>query len=346
MVNVVFALGCSFLLSFLVTPVMIYVSKKRKIFDIPDTRKKHKKPTPLLGGIAIYFATIMTTILSIIFFAPKLENNIIVAFLIGITGVTLMGLIDDILSLSARRRLIILFSLALIVIIGCLQYYFQGRFTNQGSLLLVLLFSLLWIVGITNAVNFSDGLDGLAGSLSAIAAAAFAVVFYFQGRTQLALPTVLAMFGAIAGFLPYNFNPAKIFMGDAGSMFIGFMLGMLSIMSMSQQDIIFCIVPIYFLFVPLMDMYVAVLRRLLMHKPVMKPDNMHFHHRLLKRFNNHKTVMVILALFQVFFAGIGLLVYFTKAYLLGWIGLLLVVISAGVYTYVTARVKFDGKIRE
>ena len=259
-------------LSLGLTPLMIKASRRLKILDMPNGRKEHREPMPLMGGVAIYLATIAATVMFILLFVDGLQLNIVIAFLIGISGVTLMGLIDDILSLSAKRRLAILFVLALIVLVGCLQFYFPERLLHS-SLALTLLTSFIvvfWIVSITNAINLSDGLDGLASCLSLVSVAAFAVIFYLQGRTQLALPTTLALFGAIAGFLPYNISPARIFMGDAGSMFIGFMLGILSIMSMSQKPLEFFVVPVFIILMPILDMAMAILRRLLLKRPIMQ----------------------------------------------------------------------------
>lgn len=321
------------------TPLMIVASRKLKILDMPNPRKAHRDPMPLMGGIAIYLSTIAATILFIILFVEGLRLNIVIAFLIGISGVTMMGLIDDILSLSAKRRLVILFVLALIVLIGCLQFYFPSSLlhSDMGLTLLTAFVVVIWIVGITNAINLSDGLDGLASSLSLVSVAGFALIFYLQGRTQLALPTALALFGAIAGFLPYNISPAKIFMGDAGSMFIGFMLGILSIMSMSQKPIEFFVVPVFLILMPILDMSMSILRRMLLRRPVMQPDKMHFHHTLNKRFKSHRIVVVILAAFQLLFAGVGIAVYLTEWFTVGWIVLAGIAIGAVLYSLATAR---------
>ena len=292
-----------------------------------------------MGGIAIFLATIFATVIFIVFFVQGLKTNLVIAFVIGISGVTMMGLIDDVLALSAKRRLVILFILALIVLIGCLQFYFPPSLIHSslGITLLISFVVVIWVVGITNAINLSDGLDGLAGTLSLVSVAGFALIFFFQGRTQLALPTTLALFGAIAGFLPYNFSPAKIFMGDAGSMFIGFMLGILSIMSMSEKPIEFFVVPVFLILMPILDMSMSILRRLLLGRPVMQPDKMHFHHTLNKRFKSHRIVVVILAAFQLVFAAIGITVYLTEWFTIGWIILAGIAIGAVLYSLVTAR---------
>ena len=321
------------------TPLMILVSRKFKILDMPSSRKAHREPMPLMGGVAIFLATIIATVIFIVFFVQGLKTNIVVAFVIGISGVTMMGLIDDVLALSAKRRLVILFILALIVLIGCLQFYFPASLihSNLGITLLTSFLVVIWIVGITNAINLSDGLDGLAGTLSLVSVAGFALIFFFQGRSQLAFPTTLALFGAIAGFLPYNISPAKIFMGDAGSMFIGFMLGILSIMSMSEKPIEFFVVPVFLILMPILDMSMSILRRLLLRRPVMQPDKMHFHHTLNRRFKSHRIVVLILAAFQIVFAGIGIAVYLTEWFTIGWIILACIAIGAVLYSLATAR---------
>ena len=329
-------------LSLGLTPLMIKASRRLKILDMPNGRKEHHEPMPLMGGVAIYLATIVATVMFIVLFVDGLQLNIVIAFLIGISGVTLMGLIDDILSLSAKRRLVILFILALIVLVGCLQFYFPERLLHT-SLALTLLTSFIvvfWIVSITNAINLSDGLDGLASCLSLVSVAAFAVIFYLQGRTQLALPTTLALFGAIAGFLPYNISPARIFMGDAGSMFIGFMLGILSIMSMSQKPLEFFVVPVFIILMPILDMAMAILRRLLLKRPIMQADKQHFHHRLNRLFRSQRVVVLVMMLCQVAFAGIGIVIYLTEWFALGWALLGCIAVLSVLYTLRTV-----GQIR-
>lgn len=345
MLNYLIVAAVSIVLSLSMTPLMIVASRKWNIMDIPNGRKAHQQPIPLMGGVAIYFSTIVGTVLYVLLFEEfPLQLNIVIAFLIGISGVTMMGLIDDILSLSARRRLIVLFILALIVLIGCLQFYFPKTLLNDPLLAIATsVVVVVWIVAITNATNFTDGLDGLASCLSLVSALAFAVIFFLQGRDQLALPTTLALCGAICGFLVYNFHPAKIFMGDAGSMFIGFMLGILSIMSMSQKTIIVFVVPVFLMLVPIADMCMSVLRRLLLHKPVMKPDKMHFHHMLIDRFKNHRIAVLILMAAQMVFAGIGVMIYYidinydVQLYTPGWILLVVLAVMAFVYTLVKVK---------
>ncbi len=339
------AIAC--VLSLSLTPLMIGLSKRLKVLDMPDRRKAHNKPMPLMGGVAMYIATGAATLIYVLVITnlivipneQPLDIGLLAAFMVGITGVTAMGFIDDIMHLSAKRRLVILFILALIVLVGCLQFYFPpSLMQNHWSvILLVSLIVVVWIVAVTNAVNFADGLDGLASSLALVSAIGFALIFYLQGRTQLALPTALALCGAILGFLPFNISPAKLFMGDAGSMFIGFMLGIFSIMSMSDEPVAAFVVLAYLMLIPMADMGTAMLRRLIMKKPLMMPDMMHFHHILNRRFKSQRTTVLILTAAQVVSAMAGVLIYRLKLYCLGWIliGVLAAVVIA--YTVYKAR---------
>lgn len=339
MEHLLIAAVISLLLSLMLTPVMIAVSRKLKILDYPNKRKMHTAPIPLMGGIAIYLSAIVAIVLYIVFFVEGLKTNIVIAFIVGISGVTLMGLIDDILSLSARRRLATLFILALIVLVGSLQFYFPAQLMQSDALttLLISLAVVFWIVAITNAINLTDGLDGLASCLSLISAAAFAAIFYLQGRTQLALPTALALCGSILGFLVYNVSPAKIFMGDAGSMFIGFMLGIMTIMSMSQKNLIEVVVPIFIMIVPIMDLSMAVLRRILLKKPIMQPDKHHLHHGLSRHIKSQRLVVLALSAFQLAAAFAGIMIYITESFLLGWAGLGVIGIVCAAYTIMRTR---------
>lgn len=336
MLNSVFAISLSFLVSLFFTPLLIHIAKKRKIFDVPSARKEHSEPKPLLGGIAIFLATI----LSIIFFAKSASGYLIPVLIVGAAGIAFMGLIDDILSLSAKRRIVILFIIAIIVYFTCFNFYLDTQHLIGRSLFTVIIFSLfiiIWIVGIINAINFSDGLDGLASYLSIVSVISFAIIFAYQGRNTLALPFALALTGAIGGFIPYNRNPAMIFMGDAGSMFIGFILSLLSISSIRNENTLYAmIVPIYILFVPILDMCMSILRRIVIRKSIMKPDKMHFHHQLNKRFSNHLLVVIILALAQVIFCTAGIVIFIHKQYLLGWIIIAIIMLIVSIYTIITS----------
>ncbi|MGI5849372.1 MAG: glycosyltransferase family 4 protein [Christensenellales bacterium] len=338
MLNTILMVSTSFLFSLFLTPFLISLAKKKNIYDIPDSRKTHKEPTPLLGGLAVY----ISSMISIIIFAEASKMYAVPILVIGATGVTFMGLIDDIISLSAKRRMVILFCIALIVFFGCIRFYFAEFLMLDDTFIKILFFIyiIFWIVGITNAINFSDGLDGLASYLSLVSTIAFSIIFCLQGRNMFMLPITLALFGAIAGFIPYNRNPAMVFMGDAGSMFIGFMLSLLSITSISRETtLLSIIVPVYILFVPILDMCLSVLRRLVLKQPVMKPDNLHFHHKLNDRFKNHLIVVMMLSLTQILFAAMGIYIFVEKLYSVGWVALGSLIAFSALFTILSALKK-------
>ncbi len=338
MLEAVLTISASLMLSLFLTPLMISLAKALRIYDVPDSRKRHSSPTPLLGGLAICVAAIAS--IAVFGTTPRLFAKPVL--LLGGAGVAFMGMIDDMIHLCAKKRMAILVCIALIVFFGCIQFYFSGPgIMAQGDSFDRIVFGayiIIWIVGITNAVNFMDGLDGLASFLSLISAIAFAVIFCVQGRITLVLTATLALTGAVAGFLPYNRSPAMVFMGDAGSMFIGFMLSLLSITSVAHESTVLAIVvPIYILFVPILDMCLAILRRLLMKRSVMQPDNSHFHHKLNTLFRDHLIVVIILSLVQTAFAAAGILIYMHRAYVLGWAAIVMTAAGAAVYTVITVK---------
>lgn len=339
MLEIILIISSSFLISLFITPLMRTVAIKKNVVDMPNDRKSHKSPTPLLGGVAIC----ISAVIAILIFAEAKETYALPIIIVGAIGVSFVGLIDDIMSLSAKRRIVILFIIALIVFFGVIKFYFNGAEIMRESLIMNVIFSIFiifWLVGITNAINFSDGLDGLASYLSLVSTISFAIIFALQGRDMLVLPIALSVMGAIAGFIPYNRNPALIFMGDSGSMFIGFMLGLLSITSIAHEiTLLAIIVPIFILLVPILDMSMSILRRIIIKKPIMKPDKMHFHHVLNQHINNHIFVVIILSLIQIGFSVMGILTFINKTFLFAWIILAIIIFITSIYTIVSATKK-------
>ena len=336
MVNLILTISISFLITLLLTPLMILIAKRKNIYDVPNQRKEHQTLTPLLGGVAICIAVSIT----VLFFAKSTNSYVLPLMVLGSITVAFMGLIDDIIQLSEKRRMILLFIIAIIVFYGSLQFYINEYGILRGNLLETVIFSILsiiWIVGVTNAINFSDGLDGLASYLSIVSVISFAIIFALQGRDMLVLYVALALLGAIAGFIPYNRNPALIFMGDSGSMYIGFLLSLLAIASIAHETTLLSIVvPIFILFVPILDLCMAILRRLVLKKSIFKPDKMHFHHILNRRINNQIVVVIILSLIQILFAAIGVIILINKTFILGWIIIGITILISSVQTIVFA----------
>ena len=216
-----FLFAFSFLLAFLFTPVLRRIATKLKFLDYPDERKIHSKPMPLLGGLAIYISYVGAVFLNFNF-SVELKGIII-----GGTIILVIGLIDDIKHISATWRLISqIFASSVLVISGVKLSFLPNTWLGNGGEVLL---TIIWIVGITNAVNFFDGMDGLAAGLTAICALSFFTVAQITGQPYLGYLTI-ALAGSCLGFLKFNFKPASIFLGDAGSTFLGFTLAGIAVM--------------------------------------------------------------------------------------------------------------------
>ena len=321
-------------ISIVATPLTIPLAKKTGMVDMPDGgRKNHGRPLPYLGGAAIYLASMVSFLLAakanIPYFKPVLG--------LGFSAIFVLGLIDDIKDLSSKLRLSMHFFVSLVMyIFGSLYYFTAGVFGDTLFLqVLIGLFFVVWNTGIVSAVNWIDGLDGLAGGLSAIAASAFAFIMLLNNNTDFALPIAAGLIGAVLGFLPYNWHPSKTIMGDNGSTFLGFMLGALSIVVVNGCRTIFAFcVPILILAVPLMDTGVSMLRRKLRGQSIMTADGEHIHHKLIRRFEKHRKVVIIEYIMGAIAAATGILVYMLKAYWLGWILVGLLVIGGSMYAII------------
>lgn len=323
--------------SLVITPLTILVAKKIGMVDMPDGgRKNHAKPLPYLGGAAIYLGCILSFLLAAKANVPYFKP----VFLLGLSAIFVLGLVDDIKDLNPRLRLTLHFLCALLIYAFGARYYFTPGVFGDGRVMQVVigLFFILWNVGMVSAVNWSDGVDGLAGGLSGIAAAAFALILFLKSNTDFALPIAVGLFGAILGFLPYNWHPAKTIMGDSGSTFLGFMLGVLSIVVVNQCKTIvaFC-VPILILAVPLMDMGICMLRRRMRGQSVMTADGEHLHHKLIQRFEKHTKVVIIEYTMGFLAAATGVLVYVFRAYWIGWVLVALLMIGGSIYAIINYK---------
>lgn len=293
----------AFAFSFASTPVVYRLAYKVGAIDIPkDSRRMHKKPIPRLGGLAIIFGFTV----SICCFAHF--SRALIATLCGAIVIAVMGVIDDCKNLSAKRKFVVQVLAALIVIIGgnirITVLTNPNIFSDNPYIVLPYWLSVIttvfWIVFITNAVNFIDGLDGLAAGVSAIMSVS--LVFIALRIQEYSSAIIgLALMGACFGFLPFNFNPAKIFMGDTGSTFLGFILATLSIQGVFKSyAIITFAVPLLILGLPLFDALFAMLRRILKGQSPMVADRGHLHHRLIDMgFSQKQTVFILYAISAV-----------------------------------------------
>jgi len=279
-------------ISYILTPYAKKVAYKIGAIDIPkDNRRVHTKPMPRLGGLAIYMAFLITALLTLELTAE------LVGILIGATMIVGIGIIDDCKQISAKLKLLVQILAALVVIYSGVKIEFIGYPLNKGLGMLSVPITIFWIVGITNTVNLIDGLDGLAAGVSFIAALTLAYVAYGQapaiGATMAMLLVILA--GGILGFLPYNFNPAQIFMGDTGALLIGFLLATISVEGLIKSATTLAVaIPVLALGVPVFDTTFAIIRRLVNKRPIMEADKGHLHHRLLEHgFSQKQTVLVL-----------------------------------------------------
>ena len=250
--------------SFAATPLVKKLAVSVGAVDVPkDNRRMHKVPIPRLGGLAIFAAFVV----SVVLFAHI--DRALCGILIGSLIIVILGVLDDIYTLRALPKFLVQILAAVVVVLhGCrIDFVSNPIFTSSATYLRLgsvgsVAITILWIVAITNAVNFIDGLDGLAVGVSGISAATMLVVAILVAEQNIAI-IMAALFGACLGFIPYNFNPAKIFMGDTGSTFLGFILATMSIQGLFKlYAIISFAVPFLILGIPIFDICFAVIRRL------------------------------------------------------------------------------------
>ena len=281
--RVALALVCAGVLSLSLTPLAKAFATKVGAIDVPkDDRRMHKKPIPRMGGLAIFLAFFLTALL----FLKQIDRPM-QAILLGAIAIVILGVFDDIYTLHALFKLIVQISAACIVVFygGCRIQYITNPFGNAGDYFDLGVFAIpltiVWIVAITNAVNFIDGLDGLACGVSCITSVNMLVIALLVSDQNVAI-VMAAIAGACLGFLPYNFNPAKIFMGDTGSTFLGFLLASISIQGLFKAyAVVSLAVPFLLLSLPIFDICFAIIRRLASGKNPMEADRGHFHHRLI-----------------------------------------------------------------
>jgi len=289
------AVAIALVISFAATPAVKLLANRIGAIDVPkDARRVHKSPIPRLGGLAIFLGFI----LSVLLFADITRQ--IQGILIGAVIIVIIGVIDDIKPLRAYIKLIIQIVAALVavyfgvvidifsnpLVFSAFDYVPLGYFSIPVTV--------FWIVAITNSVNLIDGLDGLAVGISAISSIVMLIIALMVADLNVAI-ILAALTGACFGFMPFNFNPAKIFMGDTGALLLGYVLATLSILGLFKfYAVVSFAVPFLVLALPLFDTSFAFLRRLLKGQNPMTPDRGHFHHRLIDRGLTQKQAVAIL----------------------------------------------------
>ncbi|MCV9884744.1 glycosyltransferase family 4 protein [Metabacillus halosaccharovorans] len=282
----------------LITPLVIKFAIKIGATDKPNYRKVHDKVMPRLGGLAIFIGVFAG------YLASGLYNVKITGISLGALLIVILGILDDMYELSARVKFLSQILIAsMIVVTGLTIDYITIPFVVDKFELgwLSIPLTIFWIVGITNAINLIDGLDGLAAGISSIAIATLAVMAGMADKV-LILTLCLIVLGSTIGFLFYNFNPAKIFMGDTGALFLGYCISILSLLGLYKSVTLFSfLIPIIILGVPVFDTTFAIIRRIMNKQPISAPDKSHLHHRLLALgFSHRNTVLLIYGLGLLF----------------------------------------------
>jgi UDP-GlcNAc:undecaprenyl-phosphate/decaprenyl-phosphate GlcNAc-1-phosphate transferase len=334
--------------SYVLTPMVLSFSQRIGAVDVPDDRKVHAVPTPTLGGAAI-FAGFVVALVAASFMEPFRESfrpllvwpaPELVAILIGAAIVFVLGLVDDLRGLQAPVKLSgQLLAAGFVFLSGIRLEYFRFPIRGVGALSMSpdvsAIATIGWIVIIVNAVNLMDGLDGLAAGVTAIAAGTFFVYAYQLSREGLVGPeptaalVAITIVGTTLGFLRYNFNPARIFMGDSGSMTLGFLLATATVAGVGRSatqnpsDIsaafLFYLplaIPLIVLAIPILDTALAVIRRARKGRPVFHADKEHLHHRLLEIGHGHRQAVLIMYMWTAVIAGFTLAWTFAPVYML------------------------------
>ena len=287
-----------------IIPLIQKIANHIGAIDIPNERKVHTKPIPRLGGLGIFFGFLVGYM---VFGKNSLQMN---SILIGSFIVILTGIIDDIKPLSAKAKLFGQLLASLVIV-----FYGNILLTNITVFGLDINFAyfsypitIIFIIACMNIINLIDGLDGLSGGISAIFYASVIVICYFLNRTSgLEFSLALIMLGSTLGFLVHNFYPATIFAGDTGSLFMGFIISIISLLGFKTTVITSVFIPLMILAVPVLDTLFAIIRRLLKHKHIYDADKEHFHHQLLKMNFSHRTTVLIIYVINSLFATASIL---------------------------------------
>ncbi len=349
----------SFSLTLIIVPFIRKFANNKKIFDHPGGRKEHNNQIPLLGGVAIWFGFSISIIFalglvsllwrstSLLEFLPNLhlwwqeisiELPEILAVIIAASVITVLGLMDDLIKngLHYRTKFIVQFLVAAIVVVnGVSIHIFPWPWLN-------LLVSLFWIVGIMNAINLLDGMDGLAAGVSAISATGFLLLSLSNESFYTAI-LLISLIGCCLGFLRYNFYPARIFMGDAGSLLLGFLLSTMAIICLNsaQPGITNPIVlfPIMVLSIPIYDTFSVLFIRIRNRKHPFVGDKNHFFHRMV-RFGLSKKNTV----FLIYMLNVSVVITaFVLIRLSWWESLIMITLTGGIYILIPHLVYFIGK---
>ena len=339
---VLLALLVALVVSFLMTPVVKTFAYKVGAIDVPkDNRRMHKVPVPRLGGLAIFIGFMV----SILLFA-EIDGEM-KSILLGAVIIVVLGVVDDIMALPAMLKFVVQIGAALIPALNGVQIlafsnpniFSENLYWVLGGLSVP--FTVLWIVALTNAVNLIDGLDGLANGVSAISATTMLVIALMASETQVSI-VMAALVGASLGFMPYNMNPAKMFMGDTGATFLGYILATMSIQGLFKYyAVISFVVPFMILGLPIFDTAFAFIRRIAHGQSPMHADRSHIHHRLIDMGLNQKQAVATLYVISAIL-GLSAVVLTTS----GEQKAMLLFLALCIVAVVAARVVFPKEVKD
>lgn len=296
------------LVTYIISVVLVHLSKKISVhinaLDIPNARKVHTKPMPRLGGIGIFGAFLFGYIMygSV---TTQMISILIASFILFV-----LGLIDDIKPLGAKEKFLVQLIVASIVVFYGKLYFTEITLLGLHFVMPTILnqlFSIFFIVAAINAINLIDGLDGLCGGISCIYFITVAIIAFVLNKMQgLDVILCLIMIGSTLGFLTHNFPPAKTFMGDCGSTFLGFMIAVIALLGFKVATMTSLVIPLLILAIPIFDTGFAILRRLIHHRSIGEPDKQHLHHQLLKMKFSTKTTVLIIYGINILFSSVSI----------------------------------------
>ena len=307
-----FALG----LNLVVIPTILRLAHRFKWYDLPDHRKIHTGLIPRLGGPGMYLSFLCVALLTPILVTLITGGTVTVGYtlrfislFLGVSLIQAIGLIDDFRPINALLKFFLQLLAAIIVTAGgfLIRSVTLPYLGSLGLGLFAYPITVLWLVGISNAINLIDGMDGLAGGISAFAALSMGIIALIQGSTVTSV-LCFALFGAILGFLVFNFPPAKIFMGDSGSLFLGFCLAVFPLVGGISKVSAFgtLLVPVTLLTIPILDISTSVIRRLRNKVSIIHPDKEHIHHKLLDMGLNQRQILWVLYGFSLYLSVVAI----------------------------------------
>lgn len=321
----------------LVIPFIKKIAVQIGAVDMPGGRHIHKKPTPKLGGLGIFLGYLLGYM---IFGEPSAQMN---SILIGSFIILITGIIDDIVELKPSIKFAgqLMASLVIAIYGGILLKDVSafGIYLDFGIMSYPL--TIFFILGCVNCINLIDGLDGLSGGISSIYYLTIGIIATMQGKHGLDFVLAFVMLGSTLGFLVHNFNPAKIFAGDSGSNFMGFIIAVIALLGFKNVTMTSLIVPLLLIAIPILDTLFAIIRRTLKGESISKGDSYHIHHQLLKRNLSVRQTVLIIYLVDILFASASI-IYILKDKYLGYIiyGILLALVIVFV---INTNVIYDFK---